>query len=624
MHKTLEKLHFLNNNSRHQAVFLMLLREDGYLTSDYLSNKLDVTSRTIKSDIAQIRESLDNLDISIDSVPSKGYRLCIEDKVLENDLKSHYRIFSTRRIEDEFEHRIEFILKYLLTAQDYVTVNEIQRSMYVNESNPLSEELEYVRTLLDYYGLELESRPRYGLKVNGENFRKFMILVRLYKVFDNTTASPSGLSRYDDLFFEDEAVEQLMREIFINNLMESEIVLADIYLERLLVYLNFFNINEDYINLEFQNNYALFDYSITREYKFINNVLLDLQEKGILTGISEEVKEFLYFICIISTDTYRYRECNPNNYGRILLEADKIVMSVTKHFENELSINVIRDYTTYKDLIKTFIPIVLKIEYNISDDIDLGFYNENYIDSVLTIKHYMLKMQEFVRDEYSYILSIREMNLLFDIVRGHFNRIILPTKKLKLAMVAINGRLATQQIKFNLKNHFDDQIECIETNSLYYFENQNEKKYDYYLMSDFGKQMNIKVHPIYYAKETMNEMEYVESLSKIFVNSYNLDDILPSLKTKEVSDLKINFDTTNYTLMQDYLDKNIYLNLHSEKERFMIYYTNELRDYLMIIDTNINGNQQKLKALFKVVDKMMTQETLKGQNIKDATYTNLF
>ena len=68
-------------------------------------------------------------------------------------------------------------------------------------------------------------------------------------------------------------------------------------------------------------------------------MLLDLQEKGILTGISEEVKEFLYFICIISTDTYRYRECNPNNYGRILLEADKIVMSVTKHFENELSIN---------------------------------------------------------------------------------------------------------------------------------------------------------------------------------------------------------------------------------------------------------------------------------------------
>lgn len=82
-------LFFLENMSRHKALFLLLLRSDGFITSEELADKLSVTSRTIKSDIKSISKNLEKTmtGIHIEAKRSRGIRVIFGSEDLKNATK---------------------------------------------------------------------------------------------------------------------------------------------------------------------------------------------------------------------------------------------------------------------------------------------------------------------------------------------------------------------------------------------------------------------------------------------------------------------------------------------------------------------------------------------------------
>lgn len=50
-----EKLQFLDRKPRLKTLFLLLFRSEGYVTSESIAAKLSVSSRTIKSDLAELK-----------------------------------------------------------------------------------------------------------------------------------------------------------------------------------------------------------------------------------------------------------------------------------------------------------------------------------------------------------------------------------------------------------------------------------------------------------------------------------------------------------------------------------------------------------------------------------------
>lgn len=125
-----KKLEFLENNYRHKALFLILFREDNYLTTDILAKKLDVTSRTIKSDIKYLEKQINIDGISVIAQRSKGVRIKVEDIEIEKRIKEYFKIYNEHNIDKDFDRNVQYIIKKLLTTNQNVKIENLQNELF--------------------------------------------------------------------------------------------------------------------------------------------------------------------------------------------------------------------------------------------------------------------------------------------------------------------------------------------------------------------------------------------------------------------------------------------------------------------------------------------------------------
>jgi len=76
------------------------------------------------------------------------------------------------------EQRTDYLLYYLLSQSDWVTLDDLAEMLYVTRRT-ISTELREVEERLVQSGLALERRPHYGIRVNGDETARRQCLVRL-------------------------------------------------------------------------------------------------------------------------------------------------------------------------------------------------------------------------------------------------------------------------------------------------------------------------------------------------------------------------------------------------------------------------------------------------------------
>ncbi len=84
--------------------------QHSYVTGTELANHLQVSARTIRSDVAEINENLQGTGISIISKRSLGYLLKVEDKKLLKELNQVSNTFLTR---DDRTRHMAFVFAWL-------------------------------------------------------------------------------------------------------------------------------------------------------------------------------------------------------------------------------------------------------------------------------------------------------------------------------------------------------------------------------------------------------------------------------------------------------------------------------------------------------------------------------
>lgn len=616
-------LRILDKNKRYKAIFLLLLRNNQYINSEKLSTEIQVSSRTIKNDIKYLKEALEKYQILILSKSAYGYKLNIEQEDLANALLSHFQISQLSNINNKFEHRVNYILRKLLSSDHYIKIEQLQEALFLSFNSSLSKELCQVRKKLKQYDLTLISKPYHGIKIEGAIFKKIMLTVRMYKYFNYKTKPNFFIPQFNQFFYHSN--KEKIRLILNKTLIKSDIVLSDIYAERFLLYLIYF-----YHQYEHKQDYRIdlpvlpFHYKKTKEYLFLIQLLENLQKEEVACYFSAEVMRFLTYVLIMSNDLYRYADCSKENYNNLIKQTTEIHQFIFNEIAAILQVDISSDHTGFKDLFKLLIPITMKISLGVSDDVDLGFYNTNIVQSNPLLQKVVERLNKVFKQKYYYQFSQRENYFIFDVLSGIFNRIRLNKKKLKLAIISINGRLSTQQIKFNLKNYFNDDIHKIEIKMLYELALNRNLDYDYYLCNSYGKNMDIPYTPIYYAEDNMKENEYVSSLSTIFYHAYQYDDILPKIMPRIIP----NKYKLNIFPIQDYLEEGkhylhldilfkkqkmvIYCNFLTKKESLDIHYFPNSEDFtlhseivFMVVNLNISQNAQKLKMLMNIIKQVV-------------------
>ncbi len=624
--RLLDRFDFLENNLRHKALFLILFRNSDFITSEELAKKLDVTSRTVKSDIKYITEQLDIDGLKIVSQRSKGTMIQVDNPELEKSIKEYFKIYQENNIDNDFDKNVQYILRRLLVSDKPVKVEEIQEELYLNTSNYIKREMQEVKRILEQYNLKLITKTKEGLVISGNEYNRYLCVLRMYKFFSNAVHPTFKEKEFGKLFKPNFASYQEIKSIVCKSLLNTRIVFSDIYLERFVLYiilLSNLNVAQEKDSLE---NIG-FDYKITDEYQLVLDVDETLGDNFVAYQSGDEtVIEYLTYLAIMSTDLYRTRDCTENNYGQLIKMAEEIRTYIIQQFEETFKVCISDDIVFLKDLLKILIPISMKIKLGVSDDVDLGFYNQHSMAIKPVIKEFINGLSININKKYLYMLSFREKHLLLNIIYEFVNNIHLEHKKMKIAIIALDGRLSTQQLKFNIRKYFSSYIESLDTKVLYELNEIDSSVYNCFFCLEFGKNMDIPYEPIYYFREGASDVEYQKQLQEVFLSSYHYNLFLPKISYKKISPL---YKLNEYPI-EKYLNQNkeymkllvgdkkyidIYINFESKEESINIHYfeddglTINGRQCFIIINLNIAYNKQKFKMLLNVINKIVKDST---------------
>ena len=169
----------MKRDKRMKKILFYLSENQGISTSLELASKLNVSERTIKSDLTKIKEEAVNYGFQLLSKAGLGYWIEVTDSELFNKLQEEVSSkFSTMGYTREYENYANEIVKYLLVQDDFMTIEKIADYLYLSVTS-INKELFKVRNILLEFNLQLESKRKIGTRIVGLEINKRFCMLEL-------------------------------------------------------------------------------------------------------------------------------------------------------------------------------------------------------------------------------------------------------------------------------------------------------------------------------------------------------------------------------------------------------------------------------------------------------------
>lgn len=266
-----------------------------YITALELSNKFNMTDRTIRSDIQFINDTLKEYQTVIKLKRNKGYYIEYKNKELFQELLTTINNTDNTNINlDSSEERIKYLLYLLLLQESYITLDDLANKVYISK-NTLQNYLKTIKELLPQYDLEYISKYKEGLKIIGleENKRKCMI-----ENVINQSETYSADFSHNQMILLQIIDLSLVKKIIIQTLQNHHIAFDDLNLKNLVLYtaLSLMRIQKDfYVTSSSQT-------TLSKESLDLVNELTQELENQFEVVFSEGEKKHLYLQILAYTN----------------------------------------------------------------------------------------------------------------------------------------------------------------------------------------------------------------------------------------------------------------------------------------------------------------------------------
>lgn len=171
---------------RQYSILEHLLDHEGeYFSSKDLAALFDLSIRTIKTDIKAIKQFSNKQNaFYLDTLPSKGTRIVIEDKgkvqqIIEN---------SKKQIDEDMKKqqgdRTLTLIQVLLDTNGYVSKYTLFEKLYISEST-LYKTVNTVKEKLAKYKLSLVYKTNYGYKIEGREIDKRLCMMQNDMIYND-------------------------------------------------------------------------------------------------------------------------------------------------------------------------------------------------------------------------------------------------------------------------------------------------------------------------------------------------------------------------------------------------------------------------------------------------------
>lgn len=219
-------------NKRLEELLKQLIGRKEVVTSAQLAVLLQVTSRTVRSDIKLLDDILRKSGGYIKSIRGHGYQLqIIDDKKFKSLLETV--MFEDAVVPVEPEERVKYLVKRCLLQGDYIKMEDLADELYISRST-LKNDIKQLKSIIEKYQLRLIARPKYGLKVEGEEQQIRYAISE--EVFKRDSINLLNLSNEASWLLPAEIMDTIKAKVLLN-LEKYNLNLSDIALNNLVIHI---------------------------------------------------------------------------------------------------------------------------------------------------------------------------------------------------------------------------------------------------------------------------------------------------------------------------------------------------------------------------------------------------
>ena len=432
---------------RNSKILEELKNCDGYIRLDSLSQKMNVSKRTIQNDIKALNLSCHHHGYKISNLRGKGYYIEIDDTEKFNKYLQSLQSMDVNYKAD----RIPGIIAILLLKNDYVSQEWIADFLNVSKSI-IKTDMDQVDEIFKNKNIDLQRKAHYGIQLHMDNFNRKLEILELYDQKNELVC--------EALNFADEKFQEVEKQ-FIHLLSEND--LSTNYTElkkidsfiKICIYANIHNLNIGassarqeslYENLVIQLSKTIRQqYHISFDQNEINDLALYImyktkrKKKNIEypKGLEEMVMDF-------------FKECDQK-YNSKFMEDAEFQLSLLSHVS--LLLDRLHQSITFAN------PLVDEISVKYPVNLNMAIQFAQKIEHAYNVS---ISQDEigFIATHFAAHMERQARNLL-----GQFNRI---------AIVCSSGGGSAFLIKLKLERLFVGKD--VQTFSLF----QEEKLMDYH------------------------------------------------------------------------------------------------------------------------------------------------
>jgi len=323
-------------NARMQRIIQLLLTSNELQTSTELATTLQVSSKTVQTDIKNLKGLLNNEIATIESYRGKGYFFNVKD---ENEFKRFLSKVTERNMQvipTEPEERQQFLIEKLLLQPSYLKMDDLAEELFVSRST-LQSDINHVRKIVESYDLFLEQKPNYGIKVSG-NEMDVRFCISEY-IFNQKADIMDPSSDLVEILAKDEI--DWIRDSILSKLREHKIIITDVSLNNLITHIAISckRIHERE-NIEIYHE-ELKQITSKKEYQIAKEIAERIEQK---LNVSFSVNEIAY-LAIHLQGTKKMHSSSEMEEIQTVLEDNiqYLTKNILKQVDNIYSLDLLQD-----------------------------------------------------------------------------------------------------------------------------------------------------------------------------------------------------------------------------------------------------------------------------------------
>lgn len=193
--------------SLRQSQIIKLIKSDNYITANELSKDLNISIRTIKTEISNINHVIEKTGIKISSKSNKGYILNLNNQDKDVLMSLFPKNTFMNRIPETYYERVLYVIKKLLVSNDYIKLDDVLEELFISKTT-MSIITRDVRRRLSKYRLGVYSKPNYGTIIKGEEKDRRLAIAEYF--FSNTLNNDEMIfSDLDTTYIKEDIIEIL-------------------------------------------------------------------------------------------------------------------------------------------------------------------------------------------------------------------------------------------------------------------------------------------------------------------------------------------------------------------------------------------------------------------------------